>query len=344
MAAEGIIPFARFMELALYCPQHGYYERKRDTVGQRGDFYTSVSVGPLFGEMLAFQFAGWLEPLAGGELNLVEAGAHDGRLAGDILSWLKRQRPALFERLDYVILEPSATRRAWQEETLAAFAGKITWQESLAGGPHFHGVIFSNELLDAFPVRRFGWDASLKEWFEWGVAAEGEKFAWARLAGAADDAVPAPPELREVLPDGFIVETCPAATAWWRQAAAALAAGKLMAIDYGLTAAELFMPERPRGTLRAYHLHRASDDLLANPGEQDLTAHVDFPAIQRAGESAGLATEVFQTQAQFLAGILERTMRDAAFGGWDAARLRQFQTLTHPEHLGRAFRVLVQAK
>ncbi len=105
-----------------------------------------------------------------------------------------------------------------------------------------------------------------------------------------------------------------------------------------------FLPSRPRGTLRAYFRHHVTDDILANAGEQDLTAHVNFPAIQAAGESAGLTTESFSTQAQFLTRILDKAVKDKSFGDWDASRTRQFQTLTHPEHLGRAFRVLVQGR
>ena len=135
-----------------------------------------------------------------------------------------------------------------------------------------------------------------------------------------------------------------AAENWWRQAAGSLARGRLLAIDYGLTADELFSPARTQGTLRAYFRHHVSDDLLANPGEQDLTAHVNFSAIQQVGEAAGLTTESFQTQPQFLTRILEKAVRDKSFGEWSARRTRQFQTLTHPEHLGRAFRVLLQSR
>ena len=160
---NGAISFARFMELALYCPETGYYEEKKDIVGRCGDFITSVSAGSLFGELLAFQFAGWLKelPIAGrtsashSRLPIVEAGAHDGKLAGDILTWLKTNRPELFEQIEYIVVEPSQTRRLWQEETLAAFSGKIRWVSQLSelGNQQssFSGIIFSNELLDAFP-------------------------------------------------------------------------------------------------------------------------------------------------------------------------------------------------
>jgi SAM-dependent MidA family methyltransferase len=387
-APSGVLTFARFMELALYCPVHGYYETKKDNPGRQGDFYTSVSVGELFGQLLAFQFAEWLEEIKTlnpqlSTFNLIEAGAHDGRLAKDILAWLQSNRPELLDQIEYWIIEPSARRQEWQGETLREFAPRVRWfadfqsllQERTCHSspvtchPPLRGVIFSNELLDAMPVHRLGWNAQNKKWFEWGVAVDGEKFVWARLPTAfpssifhllarRSEAETAPSSLLAVLPDGYTIETCPAAESWWREAAGILERGKLMTIDYGLTSDELFLPSHPRGTLRAYFRHHASDDILANVGEQDLTAHVNFSAIQAAGESIGLRTEMFSTQSQFLTRILEKTLREKSFGelvasksdgsgsedGWTPAQARQFQTLTHPEHLGRAFRVLVQSR
>jgi SAM-dependent MidA family methyltransferase len=202
--------------------------------------------------------------------------------------------------------------------------------------------MFSNELLDAFPVHRFGWDAQNKKWFEWGVAVASDKFIWAQIQPSAFSLQPS--ALEAVLPDGYTVETSPAAEIWWREAAGVLARGKLLAIDYGFTDDELFSPARTRGTLRAYFRHTATDDLLANPGEQDLTAHVNFSAIQKAGEDAGLKTEFFGSQAKFLTEILAAAERGNTLGKWSTKQTRQFQTLTHPEHLGRAFRALVQTK
>jgi len=371
---SGVLPFARFMELALYCPDCGYYEAKMD-IGRRGDFYTSTSVGELFGQLLAFQFANWLETEVRSqksEVGIVEAGAHDGRLAGDILQWLQLRRPKLFDQMDYGIIEPSARRQEWQRETLKIFAPRVCWFTDLKSlsratrHSSLHGLIFSNELLDAFPVHRFGWDAKNKTWFEWGVAVAGEKFIWAKLDNSEfpSSILNIPSSLLAVLPDNYIIETSPAAENWWREAAGALARGKLLAIDYGFTAGEMFSPARTRGTLRAYFRHHVTDDILANPGEQDLTAHVNFSAIQQAGEDAGLKTECFLTQSQFLTRILEKAAKDKSSGelvaskrvaasqrsvdgsedGWSAKQARQFQTLTHPEHLGRAFRVLVQSR
>ncbi|HKI68783.1 MAG TPA: SAM-dependent methyltransferase, partial [Verrucomicrobiae bacterium] len=296
-------------------------------------------------------------------------------LAGDILRWLHSKRPELFERFEYGIIEPSQRRREWQKEKLLPFAPRVRWYDVLENlgsvTPGFSGIIFCNELLDSMPVRRLGWDAKHKKWFEWGVTLEAEKFVWARCdnslfhpmgegaqrageGGAISRSVlgipfPSsildfPSSLLAVLPDNYTIEISPAAENWWRDAANVLERGRLMTIDYGFTSEEMVSPGRNQGTLRGYIRHRVADDVLANAGEQDITAHVNFSAIQAAGESAGLKTEMFSTQAQFLTRILGRTLKDKSFGEWDATRTRQFQTLTHPEHLGRPFRVLVQSR
>ncbi len=357
--ATGAITFARFMELALYCPNCGYYEREEDIIGHRGDYYTSVSVGSLFGELLAFQFAQWLPQ---DKPQIVEAGAHGGDLAGDILAWMQERRPQLFAGLEYWIMEPSAARQRWQRQKLVRYGDKVRWVKELSGltSSASGQIVFSNEFLDALPVHRLGWDAKTGAWFEWGVTVQNRAFVWCRMpsggpgsGGKASD--PASPlshfqfsgadGLLETLPDGFMIEICPGAERWWRDAAMALERGKLLTIDYGLTAEELFVPERKDGTVRSYHRHRPGGDVLADPGEQDITAHVNFTAIRAAGEAAGLMTECFQTQAQLLTEIAARTWKDESlFGNWTAQRIRQFQTLTHPEHLGRPFRALVQSR
>jgi len=420
---KGVISFARFMELALYCPETGYYETNKDTVGRRGDFITSVSTGSLFGQLLAFQFAEWLGSEVGRQrtevgrscssssssssslvgrgstVQIVEAGAHDGQLAKDILAWMRSNRTELYEQTEYVIVEPSLRRQEWQRETLRAFAPRVRWltcfspssscssssslspalllprQSTAQADPRFHGIIFSNELLDAFPVHRFGWDAAQQAWFEWGVALQNGRFVWIRgadslsacslpsgqLAGESpvlpqqsrsggwalrlpSFILRLPPALLAVLPDGYVVEASPDAEHWWSEAAGMLARGRLLAIDYGYSAEEMLSPARTRGTLRAYHRHRVTDDLLSDPGGQDLTAHVNFGTLQSAGEATGLRTEQFCTQPQFLTRILQQAVAKKCFSPMDAQQVRQFQTLTHPEHLGRAFRVLAQGR
>jgi SAM-dependent MidA family methyltransferase len=164
-------------------------------------------------------------------------------------------------------------------------------------------------------------------------------------AGGVALAPTLPSELLSVLPDDFTTEVCPLAEEWWRQAAEMLVSGKLVAIDYGLPAEEFFAPNRSQGTLRSYRKHQLSGDVLAEPGEQDITAHVNFTAIQNAGEGAGLNTEMFVSQEQFLTGVVANVLkRPESFEQWNSKHSRQLQTLIHPEHLGRAFRVLVQSR
>jgi SAM-dependent MidA family methyltransferase len=420
----GAISFARFMECALYCPVYGYYEKEEDTPGRRGDYYTGVSVGSLFGELLALQFADWLAQigaspqetplrfgatadedafqgapasrrqvayhpakklagetpaLPGRPLQIVEAGSHTGALARDILTWLRAERPAVSASIEYCIVEPSDRRQVWQRRTLAEFLSQVRWAKSLSEltasipGPgvaqnqrSIRGIIFSNELLDAMPVHRLGWDAKRSVWFEWGVTFCNGLFQWTRLKDEQSEIPirvlpPAarqqfqtsisragcswPPELLRALPDGFILEVCPEANRWWAHAAGTLESGKLLTIDYGLSEEEMLLPERVGGTLRAYHRHQISADVLAEPGAQDITAHVNFSALRRLGEAAGLKTDAFVSQEQFLTRIGARVFnRETSFGEWTPERTGQFRTLTHPNHLGHAFRVLVQSR
>jgi len=204
-------------------------------------------------------------------------------------------------------------------------------------------IIFSNELLDAMPVHRLGWDASEKVWFEWGVALERDCFVWHRLPITATSLPPSgvPARLLEVLPNDFSIELSPVAENWWRDAARTLSSGKLMAIDYGLTRDQFFLPERSQGTLRAYREHRLSPDILMAPGEQDITAHVNFSALQAVGESVGLRTDCLVTQSQFLTRMASKVWKTEPPS---QAQTRQFQTLTHPTHLGDRFHVLVQSR
>jgi SAM-dependent MidA family methyltransferase len=345
-AAGGVISFARFMDLALYAPGLGYYERPARQTGKAGDFFTSVSVGPCFGRLLAARFAGWLDGLARHNAPpplLVEAGAHDGRLAADILIALAEHRPGL--AVEYWLVEPSPIRQSWQAETLRDFGSRVHWVNDLAAVPqNFRGILFSNELLDAFPAHRLVWDAGTKTWHELGVGRTGDDLCWQRMTLPANLPLPEMPEaLRGMLPDGFSTEVCPAAVTWWTAAAQRLGQGRLMTMDYGLEAASFLVPSRAQGTLRAYQRHRQTSDLLACPGQQDLTSMVNFSALTETGEAAGLVTEGLVSQAEFLVAIA-RDLEKTAHWHWTPELVRQFQTLMHPEHLGRCFRVLIQRR
>ena len=177
---------------------------------------------------------------------------------------------------------------------------------------------------------------------------DGEEFGWEIRAANASALQCAPkiaPELAKVITDGFVLEVSPAAVAWWRGAAALLKSGRLLAIDYGFTREERLQPERHAGTLRAYAGHTSSADVLGGPGEQDLTAHVDFTGLEEAGLAAGLRTDTLDSQEVFLTRLFQRTTAQSSdVVDWTPPRLKQLQTLIHPAHLGRVFRVLVQTR
>jgi SAM-dependent MidA family methyltransferase len=233
---------------------------------------------------------------------------------------------------------------------LRAWLHKIKWLGDIseAASEKASRIIFSNEFLDAMPVHRLSWNATGKKWDECRVAGENGKFIWHLAApppGLTDALPEISPDLAEVLPSGYIIEHSTSAVAWWKKAAEKLRLGKLLTIDYGLTTEELFRPERSNGTLRTYAKHNSGAGLLEDPGEFDITSHVNFSAIEAAGNSAGLTTEGFTEQSKFLTQILAQTQTTpASFEEWTAKRTKQFQTLTHPDHLGRAFRVLAQSR
>lgn len=344
----GAISFERFMAMALYEPDHGYYEKAMTQIGKSGDFYTSVAVGPLFGEMIALHCLGYCDRLCSSKKwHLVEAGAHQGQLAHDILSTLAKHTPEVFGNVSYHIIEPSKTRTVWQEKKLSGFRDKIVWHRDLQSMDRgLSGVFIANELLDAFPCRVFAWNQGSQTFEEQGVDTDGERFFWTCLeisqGGFAPDV---PIEIAEILPDGYRIEVSPMALEWWKDLSGLWDAGVLMTFDYGFEGLERFIPGRTKGTLRAYSSHRSSDDVLQNPGEQDITAHVDFDAIRRTGEKEGLETVCIESQGRFFSRLLatEPTIQ-GLFKKPEPGRMRQWQSLTHPTHMGSAFRVLIQQK
>jgi SAM-dependent MidA family methyltransferase len=260
------------------------------------------------------------------------------------------------ERIDYWIIEPAVSLRRKQEAFLRSFRPRVSWFNRWADVPRsgIQGIIFSNELLDSFPFYRAVWDAARKTWFEWRITWSRDRFVWERTPVESEELKTElqrgfwrsiHPGLLDLLPDGFSVEVCPAARAWWSEASNRLCAGKLLTFDYGLETHEFLAPQRSAGTFRSYREHLLGQDPLANPGEQDLTAHVNFTTLEETGKASGLHTDYFGTQSAFLTKITEGVWKDLKrFGPWTGAQNRQFQTLTHPDHFGRSFRVLVQSR
>jgi len=341
---QGPLTFAQFMEACLYHPEHGYYTRPAQATGA-GDYFTSPDVAPLFGRLLARQFHEmWVALGCPEQFDLVECGAGRGRLAGEVLR-ASRQWPEFAAALRMALVEASKARREQAEEALLEMGATIRTQADLPVG--VAGCIFSNELIDALPVHRVVQRGnSLKEIY---VSQEDDEL----IEQEGEVSSPAIASYLEKygarLEDGQLGEAHLASLAWLEQVASALERGFLLTIDYGYRGLELYGPGRQRGTLLAYRRHRAHEGWLAWPGEQDLTAHVNFTVLEARGRELGLAPLGLTTQTSFLlalarsGGFSDLGTADACDSDQAAVRLA-FKQLIHPEGMGEIFKVLVQAK
>jgi SAM-dependent MidA family methyltransferase len=368
------------MELALYEPELGYYARVPRRSGRAGDFFTSVDVGPLFGELLEIQLAELSRILnsrfqiPNSSFDLVEAGAGNGRLSADILGAAKRRDPAFYESVRLHLVEASAEARRAQGDTLADVADRV-----VSSGPalpeSFHGVLVANELLDALPVHQVVMRASgLREVYvdsaTRGAAGRG---AGVRCqvpvpgTGARHQSQTPPPApfliLREgplstpalaayldrlgvTLEPGWRVEINLQAVDWIRDAASRLERGFIILIDYGHEARDLYSASHSAGTLTTFARHRSQGPessteapaWLQHPGDQDLTAHVDFTSVRAAAEAEGLTTIGFLDQTYFLLGLVDGLELD------DRKARAALKTLVMPGGLGSTHKVLILGK
>ena len=337
--AGGWIPFSRFMEAALYAPGLGYYAAGAMKFGAAGDFVTAPEMTPLFGRTLAHAIAPVLAETDG---EVLELGAGSGRLAVDMLGELARL-DALPAR--YCILEVSADLRARQQDTLARelpqLAERVHWLDALPA--HFSGVILGNEVLDALPVALGHW--TVEGPLSRGVIVEGDAFAW-QDRPIGDPLLRARADALSLAP-GYLSEINLAADALTASLAQLMDRGLILMIDYGFSANEYYHPQRHMGTLRAHYRHHALDDPFYLPGLCDLTAHVDFSAVARAGLAAGLALAGYTSQASFLlnSGLTELLMQTPPADA--AAYLPQanaVQRLVSPAEMGELFKVIALSK
>ncbi|GMV48928.1 MAG: hypothetical protein AMXMBFR67_04710 [Nitrospira sp.] len=348
IADKGAISFARFMELALYHPQYGYYVRPADDpeqerIGWSGDFYTSSDVHPLIGQALATQ-ALQLDAILGhpDPFTVVEMGPGKGLLARDFLK--AACRTPLGERLRYLLTERSAAMRAAQQHSLAPWigqAGCVTWIDRLADLPpeSVTGLFFSNELVDAFPTHRI----AVMDGIPQEVCVEVREGRFCEVYRPLSAELTA--YLREAdltLPDGYRTEINLDAPKWMQQVAQAMARGLVITIDYGHTADDLYGPERRNGTFLCYYHQTASEDAYQRIGEQDMTAHVDFTALARVGQRNGLEVTGYTNQMSFLIGLGAEQILESL-----PPESPEFYAAIHllrPEGMGRTFKVLVQHK
>jgi SAM-dependent MidA family methyltransferase len=315
IAKHGPQTFAWFMQQVLYHPQHGYYSSGRCAIGRTGDYFTNVSVGPLFGQLVGWQFIEIWERL--GKIDhfvIVEQGAHDGQFAHDVLEFAKKSEPEFFASLRYRIVEPFPILQERQQRTLERFRHKIEWLDSLQS---FVGVHFSNELLDAMPVRL------ISEATEKFVGLKGNDFAFVERPTDRDR------------------NFSQAALDWIDDVAANLQRGYVIAIDYGR------FGRRFQTAVQVRARHRNLDSPFDQIGHADITIQVDWSSIIDRAQASSLHVAGFTDQHHFLTGIISEFGR----GGSPESSLpdspkakRELQTLLHPEMLGRAFQVLALGK
>jgi SAM-dependent MidA family methyltransferase len=344
---RGPIQFSRYMELCLYDPDFGYYSRSAEQFGKAGDFYTSSDVHAVFGRLLARQFEEMWRVLGSpSSFELIELGPGRGLLARDVLAWSEKHFPEFFSSLRFILAEKSATLRQKIETTLGPYlkSGKAVLRSTENRDLFSRNVpliVFANELFDALPVE------IVSNWGSLRVGIEDEHFieTWS----------PSSPEELEFLDryavhpeNGERIEVPLAAQHSMDQIAAQIERGFILIIDYGYTREEQ-LAGRHRGTLKAIRKHSISANPYEAPGEQDITADVNFTALAAACEKHGVKTHKLITQSQFLMGIGEANQFADAFEECRLPQERakvalQLKHLITPAGMGESFHVLVAVK
>jgi SAM-dependent MidA family methyltransferase len=347
IAAKGPITFAEYMEACLYHSEHGYYSSPKRT--HFADYYTSVDVHPIFGRLLARQLEQMWRILGRpSEFVIVESGAGVGRLAKHILDFAEKQLPDFYVALRYVAIERSAARRTTQSATLAAHftTGRAESGAELPASIS-SGCILSNELFDAMPVHRVVQQSGeLREIY---VGAREGKFI-ENVGPLSSPQIAKYFARQEIkLQEGQHAEANLAACKWISAVAGRMERGFILTIDYGYPARELYNPHRVDGTLLAYRDHKVSGDYYAAPGEQDLTSHVNFAALELWGKDAGLETLGLVSQSRFLLSLGRENqfadLYDEGQSETDRVRAQlQLSSLIHPEGMGETFQIFIQQK
>ncbi|MBK9307715.1 MAG: SAM-dependent methyltransferase [Nitrospira sp.] len=350
IGASGPIPFVRFMELALYHPQFGYYMRTpeypTERIGWHGDFYTSSDVHPILGQALAKQ-AEQMDRLLGQPtpFTVVEMGPGKGLLARHFLSACRRNFHDLFERLHYIFIDRSPAMREVQRTNLAPWLDRpnlLTWTddlETVAPQP-VTGLFLSNELIDSFPVHRIQVTADGIE--ELCVDSHNGQFVECLRPLSSDILTNHVHRLRIDWPVGYRTEINLNALSWMKQIAQLLDRGFVLTIDYGHTAQDLYRADRKGGTFLCYSQHSTGEEPFLRVGEQDMTAHVDFTGLARTGKESGLQTTGFTNQLSFLMGLgIEHMITQLE---QDSPAFKAAVHLLRPNGMGTTFKVLIQHK
>jgi SAM-dependent MidA family methyltransferase len=343
---KGPVQFPWFMEQALYHPEFGYYSMARTRIGRKGDFYTNVSTSSTFGQIIAAQILEMWNILGKPQdFKVVEQGAEDGQLALDILSAIEnRSDPPI--SLVYIIAEPITAKQAQQRIRLEhRFAGRIQWVAALAELDAIIGVFISNELVDAMPVHLVEYREN--HWSELYVTCSAKSFEFVSLPMTSPALAEEVSKLPVPVHAPYRTEINLNANRWINEISSKLKNGFVLVVDYGYPRLEYYKPDRTEGTLACYSRHRRSFNPLANPGEIDITAHVDFTSLAESAENANLHVAGYTDQHHFMVGAAESHLiqieREIALTGmrpYHGQFLRKLKTLLHPGTMGMAFKYL----
>lgn len=331
---EGPLSFREFMEMALYYPGMGYYTSAKPKFGARGDYYTSPVISEVFGTLLARQLEEMWFVLGREPISIVEYGAGEGALAKQILPVLN-ENPKLQDAYQYIIIEKSEALIEHQQRLLP---NTVRWIKHIDEIKGFNGVVISNEVLDNFAVHGVVQQESLQEVF---VNHQHTFTEELRPAGASlKNYLKA---LDVELPKDFRTEICLEAESWLAAIAASMNRGFVLTIDYGYTKEEYFASKRSLGTLACYYKHTVHDRYYEHIGEQDITAHVNFSALNMFGKAHGLEFAGYTNQNYFLralglAGLL-RNLEAAA-----PQRTNWFDIHKLIMDMGHNFKVMIQQK
>jgi SAM-dependent MidA family methyltransferase len=351
-APQQQITFAEYMELVLYHPLYGYYASNAEQISERGDFLTSPHLADDFGEMLAIQLYQIWQVLGSPQLfSIVEMGAGQGLLAAQILAYSQQKYPDFFRSIDYIIIEIAPAMIGSQQARLKDLP--VRWCD-WADIPDrsIVGCFLSNELIDALPVHQIiVTKDKLQEIY---VTVDENRVFNESIDELSTDKIAQYWQLNRInllsdrYLDGYRTEVNLAALSWLEQVAHKLQRGYIISIDYGYRADRYYNPMRDRGTLQCYYQHAHHNDPYINIGNQDLTAHVDFTALQNQGELLGLQTVGFTQQGMFLMalGLGDRIAAISSSSGDIQSLLRRRQNLHQlidPIELGK-FGVLIQSQ
>ncbi|WP_298437559.1 SAM-dependent methyltransferase [Geobacter sp.] len=349
---RGAIPFVDFMAACLYEPGLGYYTSPGRKVGAEGDFYTSINVHRVFGRLVAREICRMWEVMGSpAPFEVVEAGAGHGQLAKDVLDTIRELNGELYAILSFRLVEAEPSLAEVQRQFLADHLPKLSWStpaDLAEGRLRFTGCLYSNELIDSFPVHLVEMTPEgLREVY---VAAAGDRFAETLEPPSTPELEGYLARLGVTLDPGQRAEINLNAVRWLASVATALQRGFVLTIDYGYLAPELYGPMRRNGTLLCYWRHTIEEDPYVRVGKQDMTTHVDFTTLMTQGEPLGLKKAWYGEQYRFLvaAGMMEEMMALEAAATTEEERLKirlTLKKLVLPDGgMGDTFKVLVQAK